>query len=144
MNVVNAATLPTRTSNYYRNMNNYAYKSNTQRNNNGQPTRFYISAKGGYNLMYGSMYVDKYDNKGFSFSADKPVFSGALGLDFNRDPSLRVELEIANVAASEAKFSDGWDSKLHADVGYTSYMLNFIPYFKENCNIYFQVPLWSI
>ena len=141
MNVVNAATLPTRTSNYYRNMNNYAYKSNTQQNNNSQPTRFYISAKGGYNLMYGSMYVDEYDNKGFSFSVDKPVFSGALGLDFNRDPSLRVELEIANVAASEAKFSDGWDSKLHADVGYTSYMLNFIPYFKVTENATFNIIL---
>lgn len=141
MNVVNAATLPTRTSNYYRNMNNYAYKSNTQQNNNCQPTRFYISAKGGYNLMYGSMYVDEYDNKGFNFSADKPVFSGALGLDFNRDPSLRVELEIADVAASEAKFSDGWDSKLHADVGYTSYMLNFIPYFKVTENATFNIIL---
>lgn len=142
---LNAATLPTRMGSYYRNANTYNYKSNTQsyskRNDNSHPTRFYISAKGGYNLMYGSMYVDEYDNKGFSFSADKPVFSGALGLDFNRDPSLRVELEIANVATSEAKFNDGWDSKLHADVGYTSYVLNFIPYFKVTDNTTINIIL---
>lgn len=145
MNVVNAATLPTHTGSYYRKTNAYHHNSNTRRytrqNDNSHPTRFYISAKGGYNLMFGSMYTDEDDNRGFSFSADKPIFSGALGLDFNRDPSLRVELEIANVTASEAKFNDGWDSKLHADVGYTSYMLNFIPYFKVTDNTTINIIL---
>ena len=91
--------------------------------------------------MFGSMYTDEDDNRGFSVSADKPIFSGALGLDFNRDPSLRVELEIANVTASEAKFNDSWNSKLHADVGYTSYILNFIPYFKVTDNTTINIIL---
>jgi len=91
--------------------------------------------------MYGSMYVDENDNKGFTFSTGKPIFSGALGVDFNKDPSLRVELEIANVAASKVKFDDDWDSRLHANVGYTSYMLNFIPYFKATDTTTFNLIL---
>ena len=58
MNVVNAATLPTHTGSYYRKTNAYHHNSNTRRytrqNDNSHPTRFYISAKGGYNLMFGS------------------------------------------------------------------------------------------
>lgn len=141
----NAATLPTYRGEYYRNINTSNYPTTTQRarpqNDDSHPTRFYISAKGGYNLMYGSMYLDEDDDKGFTFSTGKPIFSGALGLDFNQAPSLRVELEIANVATSKAKFDDGWDSKLHADVGYTSYMLNVIPYFKATDTISFNIIL---
>lgn len=162
MNVVNAATLPTRTGNYYRNTNthdynhvsmrgyyrntsaskyNVAQQEYTKHNNDNHPTKFYISAKGGYNLMYGSMYIDENDNKGFTFSTNKPVFSGALGVDFNKDPSIRVELEIANVTTSKVKFDGDWDSELHSKVGYTSYMLNFIPCFKATENATFNIIL---
>lgn len=160
INATNAATLPTGTSGgYYRNTNTRNYNTNRTNayyrnaknnnrniahdNNNSHPTRFYLSAKGGYNLMFGSIYTDEDDNAGFNFSTGTPILSGALGVDFNRDPSLRLELEITNVPASKAKFSDGWDSNLHADVGYTSYMLNFIPYFKmaNNTNIYLTFGL---
>ena len=162
INAANAATVPYRTNGYYRTTNTRNYNQNstrgyyhntsapkynvaqqkyTKQNNDNHPTKFYISAKGGYNLMYGSMYIDEDDNKGFTFSTNKPVFSGALGVDFNNDPSLRVELEIANVATQKVKFNDDWDSKLHAKVGYTSYMLNFIPYFKATDTSTFNIIL---
>lgn len=150
--VANAATPQHRASDYYHNTSSNNHYIQQQRytsqeyiqhnkNDNDHPSKFYISVKGGYNLMYGSMYTAENDNKGFTFSTGKPIFSGALGIDFNKVPSFRVELEIANVAASKAKFDDGWDSKLHTDIGYTSYMLNFIPYLKATDTTTFNIIL---
>ena len=144
-NATNAATTSYHTNGYYRSTPYSNYYTSTPKHEQTQtennPTRFYISAKGGYNLMYGSMYTDDDNNEGLTFSADRPIFSGTLGIDLNRDPSLRLELELANVAPSKAKFDHGWDSKLHADVGYTSYMLNVIPYFKATDTMDFDIIL---
>lgn len=89
--------------------------------------------------MYGWLYTNEVSGTGFTFSKGNPIFSGAVGVDFNRDPSLRLDFEVANVSKAKVKFDDDWNSKLHADVGYTSYMFNFIPYFKVNDNVNFDI-----
>jgi len=105
------------------------------------PTLLYISAKGGYNMMLGQMFVgeDSGNPSGWQFSKNNPMFVGAVGIDFNRDPSIRLELEIVHNPTTTVKFGKGWDSLLNADVGFTSFAFNFIPYFKINDTMDFNL-----
>ncbi len=135
-----AGVLPTGHS-YYNNteINRTTVPAHTKVQDNRRPTQFYISAKGGYNYIWGWLYTDDDNDKGFTFSNGRPIFSGTLGVDFNYDPSIRIEFEVANMSKSEVKFDDNWDLGLQAKLGYTSYMLNVIPYFKINDNINFDL-----
>ena len=102
------------------------------------PTDFYISAKGGYSTSFGMIYTNENNNTGFTFSNSGFMYAGAIGLDFN-SPKIRLELEIAGSPSGNAKFGGGWDNELHNTVGYTSYVLNFIPYFKINDTMNFNL-----
>lgn len=136
----NAAVLPTAGGgHYYQATRTPTYAQARIPTKAKKPTRFYINAKGGYNLMYGWLYTDEDSDAGFTFSKGSPIFSGSVGVDLNYDPSLRIEFEVAHISPSKVKFDDDWDSKLHADVGYTGYVINFIPYFKMGDSVNFDL-----
>jgi len=102
------------------------------------PTDFYISVKGGYSYAFGAIYTNEQTNTGFTFSKSSAAVGGAVGLDFN-SPSIRLELELVNSPAKEVVFSGGWNEDLHDKLGFMSYALNFIPYFKINKSIDFTL-----
>jgi opacity protein-like surface antigen len=93
------------------------------------PNMFYLSAKGGFSPSVGKIDSDiaVYDFGG--------LISFAAGIDFNRDPNLRIELEIANAPHASAKFYNKFDRYLKAESAYTSMIFNVIPYFKLTKNI---------
>jgi opacity protein-like surface antigen len=133
----NAAILPTYQPDTVRKQTKNGVLTSTP-SKKSKPTKFYVSAKAGYNLSFASIYTNENTNSGFTFNGNGAVFSGALGVDFNRSP-IRLELEISNTNVSDVKFADGWDSHFSADVGYTSFIANFIPYFKISDTVNFNL-----
>lgn len=97
------------------------------------PTRFYISIKGGNNSLSGTFGGDS-DNvdSGIDFDgASTGVFTGSIGFDLGT-PRVRWEFELSKVSAGDIEFAEPYTDLLHGNIGYTSYMINFIPYFRIN------------
>jgi len=104
------------------------------------PTDFYIAAKGGFNSLSGSFSFDSND-PGVGFNGGgSALFGGAVGIDLN-SPKVKIEFEVLNVSAKDVKFKDGFGDLMHASVGYTSFMVNAIPYFKINDTLNFNIIL---
>ena len=94
---------------------------------------FYVSAKAGFSPSI--LRVADGGGDDFNLYDYGALVAGAVGIDFNNDPNLRLELEVSYTPLSKVVPGAGWQGQLKGDAENYGFLLNAVPYFKLSKNI---------